>query len=230
MKYILSVDLGKESDYTAFSILEAEPRDRFIKTVADLHRATPGRHEIDYVASLRHLERPDVGTSYDQIVERTKQLMNTLPLAGNTVLVVDITGVGVAVVDWMLREGLTPLPISIHGGKEVTERAGGGFGVPKLDLAMAIVTLRGQRRIFWTPGLGLPKEDLTKALIDEMGNFTAKISKTGTVSYEAWREQAHDDLVLSVAMGAWLFLREHPSRHVYEREKSEDAYNPKKFK
>lgn len=229
-KYILSVDLGKEADFTAFSILEVGSVGKKVKNLDDIRLGRPGRTEIDYIAKIVFLERPDVGTPYGTIVDRTVELMRTPPLAGETTLVVDITGVGVAVVDWMVREGLHPLPINIHGGREVQEHPSGGYGVPKVDLGQAVETLFGQHRLKYAAGLGLPKEDLTEAWYAEMKKFSAKISQKGNVTFEAWRSADHDDLVLSVAMGAWLFLREHPYRHIYYADEAEKPYDPKRFK
>ena len=47
--------------------------------------------------------------------------------------------------------------------------------------------------------------DLREAetFIGELSNCKVKISAAGHDSYNAWRESIHDDLVLSVALGAW---------------------------
>jgi hypothetical protein len=43
----------------------------------------------------------------------------------------------------------------------------------------------------------------SETFIGELSNFKVKISAAGHYSYNAWRESIHDDLVLSVALGAW---------------------------
>jgi hypothetical protein len=40
-------------------------------------------------------------------------------------------------------------------------------------------------------------------LVRELATFSAKLSRAGSETYEAWREQDHDDLVLAVALAAW---------------------------
>src|SRR5262249_20623470 len=41
-------------------------------------------------------------------------------------------------------------------------------------------------------------------LAKEMQAFRVKITTTGNETFEAWRERDHDDLVLAVALAAWL--------------------------
>jgi len=44
-----------------------------------------------------------------------------------------------------------------------------------------------------------------KLLLEECKHFRAKVNvNTGFESYESWRERDHDDLVLGVALAAWL--------------------------
>jgi hypothetical protein len=102
----------------------------------------------------------------------------------------------------MLREartGARVVPLSIHGGAQVKVIPGGGFSVPKRDLAGVLQLLLGHRQLTVAPGL-----PLASALVKEMGTFTVKVNvATGAESFEAWRERDNDDLVLSVAMGVW---------------------------
>jgi hypothetical protein len=44
---------------------------------------------------------------------------------------------------------------------------------------------------------------LAETLRKEIDTFTVKISSSGHESYEAWREQDHDDLVLALALALW---------------------------
>lgn len=81
--------------------------------------------------SLRHLERFPLGTPYPQIVERVRSMLATPPLFDRRVaLVADQTGVGQGVVDMLVQAGLSPIPISIHGGDNVSLQHP-GYRVPK---------------------------------------------------------------------------------------------------
>jgi hypothetical protein len=72
--------------------------------------------------------------------------------------------------------------------------------VPKRELASTLVAVYQSRRLQMAAGLALGP-----VLIKELLNFRPKINiATGNVSFEAWRERDHDDLVLSVAMALWV--------------------------
>jgi hypothetical protein len=233
VKFQLAADLGTEQDHSAFSVFESIPSDRFIRSLSDVHLGLKGKHEVDWIAHLRYLERVPLQTPYPDVLERLKLLLSTPPLAGNTTLIVDATGCGIPIVQWMRREGLHPVPIVITGGRSVTEETSGAFGVPKRDLAMSLQALFGTRRLKIAPRLGFDNtgggEDYTKILLDEIRNFKVKITERKNDTYEAWREKDHDDMVLSVAMNAWYFQREHPYKRIFEDEEKEKPYNPKEW-
>jgi hypothetical protein len=61
---------------------------------------------------------------------------------------------------------------------------------------------------------------MAEILVRELLNFRVKISDLGHDTYNAWRESEHDDLVLAVAIAAWVaelviasgaWLRSNPS-------------------
>ncbi|MGZ4358024.1 MAG: hypothetical protein ACXVRU_14570 [Gaiellaceae bacterium] len=72
--------------------------------------------------------------------------------------------------------------------------------LPKRDVASTIAVLLQTGRLRIARDL---KESET--LLRELLSFRVKISLTGHDTYEAWREQEHDDLVLAVGLAAWLF-------------------------
>jgi hypothetical protein len=186
--YYMSVDLGQAADYTAISILETLP-------------PPAGRPEAPASYLLRHLERPPLGTTYPAIVARVVQLLERASLSrDDTPLVVDKTGVGRPVTDMFRAEGLRPQTITITGGHTVTTNSPSDYYVPKKELASTIVAVYQSRRLQMPAGL-----ELGPVLIKELLNFRPKINiSTGNISYEAWRERDHDDLVLSVAMALWV--------------------------
>lgn len=181
--FILSVDLGQANDYTAISIAE---------------RITARDGSGGYL--VRYLYRPPLGTTYPAIVAQVLSLLDRAPLSREeTPLVVDRTGVGVAVVDMFTAAGVRPRAITIHGGDAVTETDRWNLRVPKRDLAGTLVALFQTGRLQIAAGL-----ELAPVLATELLNFKVKINvASGHDSYEAWRESIHDDLVLSVAMACW---------------------------
>jgi hypothetical protein len=202
-RYILSVDLGRLSDWTAFAVLEED----YVETTKTTPRDLAIGHRGDIIMQsrllLRHLERPDMGTPYDKIIGKIAGLMRSPELAGNTDLVVDATGVGRPVVDIMLGLGLDPIAITITGGQEVSiEKDGGGavagYKVPKHDIVGALNAYFTMDRLKMSTQL-----PLVPALKKELQVFVPKITKALNVTYEALREGDHDDLVLAVAIGVW---------------------------
>jgi hypothetical protein len=111
---------------------------------------------------------------------------------------VDATGVGRPVVDALKAADLEPYAVTITGGDSVI-RDGNELRAPKRDLAMCIQVLLQERRLSFAAGLAL-----LDVLKNELQSFEVKINpQTAHDSYLAWREGAHDDLVLAVALAAW---------------------------
>jgi hypothetical protein len=102
------------------------------------------------------------------------------------------------VVDSFYEKGVYPIPISIHGGSDVTYEVR-GFRVPKRDLVASVQTLLQNGRLKIAPEM-----ELAPVLKSELLNFRVKINPaTAHDSYEHWREADHDDLVLAVALACW---------------------------
>jgi hypothetical protein len=179
VRFVVGVDLGQTADYTAITILEEK-----------------GEGEKSY--DVRYLERLR-NTPYPAIVRRLDHLVKRLPEKPS--MAVDATGVGRPVVD-MIRDAHIPAsiyPITLTGGDAVV-RDGMERRVPKRDVASTIAVLLQTGRLRIARGLR-ESETLSRELL----NFRVKISLSGHDTYEAWREQEHDDLVLAVGLAAWLF-------------------------
>ena len=184
--FIAGLDLGQVSDPSALAILE-RPR---IRSVAD---PKP-------VYSVRYLHRFPLGTSYPAIVTGVREILTRPPLDKHAVfLAADATGCGRPVCD--LLRPIFPgfAAISITGGEQASAGPA-GFNVPKRELAGIVQVLLQTRRLLIAQGL--PEAHQLK---HELQSFKVKINvSTGNESFEAWREKDHDDLVLAVAIGAWL--------------------------
>ncbi|HEU4700686.1 MAG TPA: hypothetical protein VFS40_15990 [Gemmatimonadales bacterium] len=200
MKYILGLDLGQASDWTAMAVLQR------IVTVRDAERPIKVngvtcmeryREALPAEFPCRHLERAPLGTSYPTIVARVRGLMFDPAIRGQTALVVDATGVGRPVVDMLREAGLKPIPVTITGGDAVS-RDGAGWRVPKRDLVGAVQVLLQSQRLKFAAEM-----PLVSTLVAELKAFRVKVSEQGHDSYGAWREGSHDDLVLALAVAAW---------------------------
>jgi hypothetical protein len=222
----VGLDLGQSQDYTALAVIE-EPlwiggdewkrafgllavREEgwvspstlapFVADIAlraNYHHGRPAHPPL----YLRHLHRFELGTRYPDIIQAVRKLLSSppiRPLLRHSVLLVDKTGVGAAVVDGFRQAGVNPWAITIHGGSSVTWEHQGAR-VPKRDLVAAVQTLLQSSRLKIAEGL-----DLAPTLKKELLNFRVKIDpKTAHDSYEHWREGDHDDLVLATALACW---------------------------
>jgi hypothetical protein len=129
------------------------------------------------------------------------------PLAGS-LMAVDATGVGRPVVDMFQfgRVGCPVIPVTITGGAEVTKGERGGWNVPKKELVGTLQLLLQTRRL--AVAAALPHAATLRA---ELANFRVKVTAAATEVFGDWRAGAHDDLVLAVALAAWLLERFRPA-------------------
>lgn len=186
MRFAVGLDLGKMSDFSALSILEAH---------AGTDDRLPGYQ-------CRHLIRYPLATRYTSIVEDVCQLMERNPLWGQARLAIDLTGVGTAVGKMFEEAGLRYVGIVITGGSGWSVESPRVWHVSKSLLVSTV-------QKFLASGRLAIAQDIPHAAVlkEELRNFRVKISKAIHEIYEA-REQATDDMVLSLAIG--LFVSEHP--------------------
>ena len=190
LDFIIGIDLGQARDHTAVVIFE-----RIEGLTGEAERGRWAR-QVRY--DLRHLERPPLGTGYIEVVQRLKHLIARLPKYERLRIVVDRTGCGRPVVDFMRKEKLQVIPITITAGGSVTGGAYGGFNVPKKELVSNLAILLQSDRL--KISAELPE---ALQLVEELQNFKMKITLAGNDTYEAWRESDHDDMVLAAAMACW---------------------------
>lgn len=184
--YVIGLDLGQTTDFTAVAVLERPPADN-----------------DDPVYALRHLQRFALGTPYTEIVPAVVRLADTGRLRGSP-LVVDQTGVGRPVVDLLRR---TPgagrvVPVTITAGEKATQTADGSWHVPKKDLVSRLQLLLQAGRL--KIAKALPEADV---LVRELEAFQVRITAAAHETFGARREGAHDDLVLAAALACWWAAR-----------------------
>jgi hypothetical protein len=182
--YFSGLDLGQTTDHSALAVVERTTQP---------HPTKP--RQTVYHFAVRHLHRWPLGTSYPQVVTDVKTLFATLPLK-DTVLAIDRTGVGRAVVDHFVSAGISASlqPLTITGG----EKSSAG-SVAKKDLVSAVQVPLQDRRLKIAAGL-----PLASVLAEELAAFRVKVTLAGNETFEAWRERDHDDLVLAVALALWV--------------------------
>lgn len=204
MSFYVGLDLGQQSDYTAVCVIEK------LTQTGTYQRPTPSgaahKRTRDTLLHVRHLQRFPLGTLYPEIVESVRELCASPELAGpkrsRPELVVDGTGVGVAVTDMLKEAGLSFFNVVITGGHKES-RESGTYRVPKRNLVGALQVSLQNERLKIASSL-----ELAGTLKAELLNFKVKVDpKTAHDSYEHWREGDHDDLVLAAALACWATQR-----------------------
>jgi hypothetical protein len=198
--HVVSLDLGQAQDYTALAVL----RRPVVLPGAPLSASRP-------TYAVPHLQRFQLGTPYPQIVKAVVELLTSPPLRAPAAhggpapfLVVDQTGVGRPVVNLFedaLRNRVTcrMCAVTITAGHAATPNHAGGVCVPKKQLVGALQVLLQTRRLH--VARELPD---AAVLVKEMEAFRVKLTAAANETFEAWRERDHDDLVLAVALAAWV--------------------------
>lgn len=158
------------------------------------------------LAQVRFLHRFELNTDYVVMAQQTAKVVASLPVDPNgakkPVLVIDHTGVGRGVFDIFrhVRMDVILIGVTITGGHTQSQDPDRPWewSVPKKDLVSALQVVVQQDRLKVAPAL-----QLAGVFTKEMQNFRIKQTASANVTYEAWREGDHDDLVLSVALACW---------------------------
>jgi hypothetical protein len=183
------LDLGPPQGFTALAVLERTE-------VTDPHDC--GRSLQHY--AVRHLQRWPPGTPYPEVCQCVAGLFGTAPLS-KSYLAVDYTGVGRPILDMLRRARVRAhvAPILVTAGHKATADERGGWCVPRRELASNLQVLLQSRRLRVAPAL--PE---ATTLVRELSAFQVKVPSATEEELVAWREGTHDDLVLAVAVAAWI--------------------------
>jgi phage FluMu gp28-like protein len=174
LRFLFGLDLGKTKDPSTLTLIEQ---------TSDLYL-------------LRNIRSFPLHTPYPQIVSFLFECLNKEPFKENHTLVVDATGIGTPIIDY-LREKLSVISVQITGGYNVVEVNLVDYRLPKRDLvgALAIVLESGRLKI-------AGQMDLARTLRNQLISFRVKIGTQGEDSYEADRGK-HDDMVIALALPLW---------------------------
>jgi hypothetical protein len=186
-QYFVGLDLGQRRDHTAIAIVERVDRNR------GYEGATFDRMVV------RYLERVPLGTTYPQVVERVRTIVESAELRGRCALAVDSTGVGAPVVEMLraARLGCEVTAVMITSGNKANQ-AGQVWNVPKRDLISGVQVLleRAELKI-------AKKMRNVGALVRELMDVRSVTRENGLVRLGADGSGEHDDLVIAVALACW---------------------------
>jgi hypothetical protein len=208
---IMGIDFGQSRDYTAISVIERKYLPASALYNAEVRGYSEsrleGRIDVRCEYHIRHLERLPLRTPYTDQVQHIIELVHKI--GGRLIIVADGTGVGRGVLDLLWREvaptlkgtkiRVRPCNVTITGGSTLTKNPWGGWNVPKRDLVHSPLILMQAGLLKVAESL-----ELKDTFVKELLNFRIKINiSTAHDSYEAWRENEHDDLVLAVSLPCW---------------------------
>lgn len=176
----IGVDIGQVTDPTAITIMRCIDR-----------------HKLFCVWA----ERIPLGTPYHEIIDRAAEHKDKLIAEGlgKPWIAWDETGVGRPVVEQAkkLIKGVKHTGITITGGTKANFNK--GWHIPKRVLITNLQILFQTGTLKYASGI--PDVDLA-ALVDELKEYRVKINVKANEIY--WREGGHDDLVLALAIGAYV--------------------------
>ncbi len=125
------MDLGQKRDHSAIAVVEKDEH-----AMGWMPRPFQGM-------KVRHLERMPLGTPYQQVVARVKQIALRPQLGHRKRVVADATGVGAPVVEMMKSEvlGCPITAMTITGGGTARHAGSSHYYVPKKDLMAGLLVL-----------------------------------------------------------------------------------------
>lgn len=181
-RFYIGLDLGRKQDPTAVAVVER--REVVSRELDPVTRAFPRR----ILTVARHLERLELGMSYEEVVERVKALMRRAEMKGDKTLVVDASGVGLPVVELLTRGGLgcEVVAVTITGGAQGRWN-GEGYNVPRRDLMDGLRVMAAAGEILVARGVWEGE-----VLVEELLGLD-----------EEGRSRGHDDLVMALALACW---------------------------
>lgn len=226
--YIMGGDIGQSVDPTTIAILKHKPFYKEVESHPGSRMMKAPQVRVLHNYDLVLLEKVPLNTPYPKVVERFEELSTNPNLVGDLDMVMDVTGVGRAVYDYMLERKIPVIGVLMTGGDAAAYNEKSGlWSVPKKDLVASLVMLYQSGRLRMNSKLPMLDEFQGQVL-----NFSAKLKKdTGHMSYEAMTESVHDDLVIAVAMAAWWAqLMVGQTAQILETAKRDKTYDPKRFR
>jgi len=146
-----------------------------------------------FVYRIGLLQRLPINLPYPAVTQRIVHLMRGMPKG--TTVVVDRTGAH-GPTDELIAAGLAPIGVTITSGDAISW-AGRNVSVPKSALVTKLVSIaQGGDLVVHGDIPDWPE------LRRQLQNFRSLITPTGRETWAAAR--GHDDLVIAVAMAAWL--------------------------
>jgi hypothetical protein len=181
LTFIISLDPAQLRDWSALAVVDMQ------------YRPDVRRFGYSLVAMARKQ-----GLPYDQIVNWVSRIYHKPEFNKDQPpeLVVDSTGVGVAVVDMLHTKGLRLNAVTITAGESFSQQ-GSVFHVGKARLIGTFLGAFDGGKVQVNPNMPIWPQ-----LEKEMLSYRAEISAQGRAKFEA-EEGEHDDMIFALAQAIW---------------------------
>jgi hypothetical protein len=196
---IIGVDLGRVYDAAAIVVIE----DKLVQRPTTAQPITRKIKPMDAPSMLTRIYGAIevgrmVGVSYTEIAMRIATLVEHPRISRPYSLVLDTTGVGIAIWDMLCAPPyrLSPVGITSTAGKAVTESMS-GYNVPKVDLMTNLEILLDQERFSWAAGM----ED-AETYREQMDHMKIELKKKKE-TFGADDDRIHDDYPSATAVALW---------------------------
>jgi hypothetical protein len=161
-----------------------------------------------------HMERLPLNTKYGDIVRHVAGILAVPQLQADRDknrskcdLVIDFGGIGRAVAETALDNGLDPVCVQSHGGLDTKWARKNTWNVPKHELITRLDARLKHDRFPLTFSTQLVEGEAFK---QEIADFEANVRAAGRMQYEA-KAGKHDDMISATALAVWWLSRPPPA-------------------
>jgi hypothetical protein len=182
LEYCAGLDLGQSVDFSVLTQLVWD---------ANLDEPT---------YTVWDVRRWPLQTRYSQVADDVREALARIPGQRRPALAADKTGVGASVLELFseYETAFDLFPVLITSGAAVT-RDGRGWHVAKRELVSVLVMLFTSSRLKINPEM-----PLASVLAGELRDFTLRITRSGTETFQAMTEKIKDDCVMSLSLACWI--------------------------
>jgi hypothetical protein len=183
LEYCAGLDLGQSVDFSVLTQL-----------VWDGNLAEPTFTVFD-------IRRWPLQTRYSNVAEDVREALARIPGKRRPALAADKTGVGASVLELFseYETAFDLFKVQITAGAAVTRSTYNTWNVAKRELISVLIMLFTSGRLKINPEL-----PLASVLAQELRDFTLKITRAGTETFQAATERTHDDTVMSLSLDCWV--------------------------
>jgi hypothetical protein len=174
MSILIGWDIAQTTDASIVAVIAAD--------------GNPAMYRVRRIVKLLR------GMPYDQQVVAAKALYFQYK---DPKLLIDRTGIGLAICDMIVASGLNPVQVAVTSGDLVTYPASGKVNLPKKDFVAAMTKVIQERRIKVVRGC-----ENAALFRSELKNFQLQVTASGHNTYSA-AGTAHDDTIVAVGLCLW---------------------------